>query len=355
MKRYVEYKAGREILESIRADGLDPRRIGVFAGPAGGPKWFVSVGFDKALMQSGFLKRANRRALLVGSSAGGWRCLAMACPDPLDAYEKLRISYSRNVFSRNDTPITVAGALRSNVDAFISEKGAQGILHNGSFDVAIHAVRARGPAGSATQAIEGATIVVAGLMNAVTSRAMDLFYERVVFYSGKEPPRFLGRFRGRGVRLTERNIRSAALATGSLPYVVAGVRDIPDAPAGVYRDGGLIDYQCNQNYCPGSGRITLFFHYQERIVPGWFDKKLTWRQPPNGSLDRVLQVYPSRAFVDLLPDRRLPDRDDFISFVDDPAERIRRWDKVAELSTALGEQFLEDVESGRIRELVRPL
>lgn len=355
MKRYVEYKAGPEILPSLRDEGLDPCRIGVFAGPAGGPKWFVSVGFDRALMETGFLQRAEHRVLLVGSSAGGWRCLAMASAEPLAAYENLRIAYSRNVFTRYDTPVTVSAALRSNVDAFISDHGERAILENNSFDVAIHAVRARGLAASSSQAIEGSAIVVAGLMNAVTPRAMDLFYERVVFYAGSAVPRFLGRFRGRGVRLTERNLRPAALATGSLPYIVAGVRNIPDAPPGVYRDGGLIDYQFNQDYCPGSGRMTLFFHYQERIVPGWFDKKLTWRRPPDGSLNRVLHVYPSRAFVDMLPDGRLPDRDDFITFVDDPAERIRRWDKVAELSTAIGEQFFEDVESGRIRELVRPL
>lgn len=355
MKRYVEYKAGREILACIRDEGLDPGRIGVFAGPAGGPKWFVSVGFDKALIRTTFLQRAGRRVLLVGSSAGGWRCLAMAGSEPLDAYERLRIAYSRNAFTRSDTPATVSSALQSNVDAFISEQDARRILHSGSFDVAIHAVRARGPAGSPRQAIEGSAILAAALMNLVTPRAMDLFYERVVFYAGPEPPRFLERFRGRGVRLTERNVRAAALATGSLPYIVAGVRDIPDAPRGVYRDGGLIDYQFNQDYDPGPGRMTLFFHYQERIVPGWLDKKLTWRQPPRGSLDQVLQVYPSDAFVDMLPGRRLPDRDDFIAFVDDPSERIRRWDKVSELSAAVGEQFLEDVESGRIKQLVRPL
>ena len=185
---------------------------------------------------------------------------------------------------------------------------------------------------------------------------MDLFYERVVFYTGQGEPDFLRQsFRGRSVRLTEENIRKAALATGSLPYIIAGVRDIPGAALGTYRDGGLVDYQLNQDYLPGEGAVTLFFHYQERIVPGWLDKSLRWRKPSRGTLDRVLQVHPGPEFLKLLPDGRLPDRNDFISFAHTPEERIRRWDEVSETSTILGEQFLEDVELGRIEKLVEPI
>ncbi len=279
----------------------------------------------------------------------------MASNDPLGAYEKLRIAYSRNVFTIEDTPATVSATLKRNVDSFIPDGAGDGILEHGVFDVAVHAVRAKGPTASSNQRIEGLAIMGAALMNVFSRRAMDLFYQRVVFCSGEDRQAFAKAFRGRLIRLTKQNLRAAALATGSLPYIVAGVRDIPQAPPGVYRDGGLTDYQLNQDYCPGPDSVTLFFHYQERIVPGWFDKKLTWRKPPRGSLDRVLQVYPSSEFIELLPDRRLPDRDDFRIFVDNPAERIRRWDEVSELSAILGEQFINDVESGRIRDLVQPL
>jgi hypothetical protein len=145
------------------------------------------------------------------------------------------------------------------------------------------------------------------------------------------------------------------LATGSLPYIIRGVPNIPEARTGVFRDGGLLDYQLNQDYCPGKESLTLFFHYQERIVPGWFDKHVKWRTPPRGSLDRVLQAFPGEDFVRLLPDERLPDRRDFIDFVDNPSERIRRWDEISELSGILGEEFFEAIESRKIRDLVEPL
>ncbi len=61
MKRYLEYKAGPAALDIVREEGLKPERVGVFAAPAGGPKWFVSVGFDKALMRSSFLQIAGGR------------------------------------------------------------------------------------------------------------------------------------------------------------------------------------------------------------------------------------------------------------------------------------------------------
>ena len=177
-----------------------------------------------------------------------------------------------------------------------------------------------------------------------------------MFFAAATPPSFLrNSFRGRGVALNRENLRHAALATGSLPYIIAGVRDIPAAPPGTYRDGGLADYQLNQDYCPGEEGITLFFHHQERIVPGWFDKILPWRKPPRGALDRVLHIFPGSEFVRLLPDARIPDRTDFTLFADDPEERIRRWDRVSELSAVLGEEFLEAVESGRIREKVQPM
>ncbi|HMK33823.1 MAG TPA: hypothetical protein VK463_02065 [Desulfomonilaceae bacterium] len=355
MKNYLCYKAGPAILDMIRQEGLRPERIRTFAGPAGGPKWFVSVGFDHMLMRSRILGKGGHRVLLAGSSAGAWRCLAMACADPPAAYEKLRIAYSRNVFTSADTPVTVAAALKGNVDAFLGDIDVDHILNHSVYDLALHTVRAKGPAASENRTIQGAALVAAMLANAASSSAMGLFFERVVFISDPFGHSFIRGFSGTAVQLTKENLRQAALATGSLPYIVAGVPDIFGAPAGVYRDGGLLDYQLNQDYLPSGDGLTLFFHYQERIVPGWFDKKLSWRTPPQGALDRVLQVYPGRDFVRRLPGRKLPDRDDFREFVNDPAERIRRWDEVSALSEILGEEFLEAVESGRIRSLIQPI
>ncbi len=352
---YIRYKAGPSILPIVREEGLAPERIRVFAGPAGGPKWFVSVGFDRAIIKSKFLERAEK-VILAGASAGAWRCLTMACADPLDAHERLRIAYSRNVFTKLDTPETISTALKNNVEAFLQPHDIPFLLEHPSYQLVVHTARGRGPVGSENRGTQATGLLTAALANILSSRATRLFFERVVFFSGSDAPKFLGdSFQGRGVKLTADNLRSAALATGSLPYFIAGVKDIPGAPSGIYRDGGITDYQLNQDYAPGVGGITMFFHYQERIVPGWFDKRLFWRAPTKHQVDSVLQIFPGPDFVKLLPEGRLPDRNDFVIYANDPSERIRRWDEVSRLSEILGEQFINDVESGRIRNLVQPL
>ena len=117
-----------------------------------------------------------------------------------------------------------------------------------------------------------------------------------------------------------------------------------------------MDYQLNADYRPGAEGYTLFFHYQERIVPGWFDKKLSWRKPVRSSLEPD-NTGVFRALILSLSSLagRIPDRDDFTTFLNDPAERIRRWDKASELSDILWQEFADAVESQRIRDLVEPL
>lgn len=357
MKEYLKFKAGPGVYDIIKQEGLKRDRIQVFVGPAGGPKWFVSVGLDRAFNRTGFLIRADgKKTLLAGSSAGAWRCLSMACKDPVAAHERLRIAYSRNIFTAQDTPASISAKIMGNVESFISEDDISHIIDNPVFDVAIHVVRSKGPAASSNRRTEGFAIIGAAFMNVLSSRMMNLFYERVIFYSGNPRPTFLDNsFIGTSYRLESQNLKSAALATGSLPYIIAGVTGIDGSGGGVFRDGGLTDYQLNQNYDPGPGGLTLFFHYQDRITPGWFDKRLSWRKPPREAVDRILQLYPGEDFVNLLPDKRIPDRSDFTIFVDNASERIRRWDEVSDTSEILADCFFEAVESGKIRNLVQPI
>lgn len=101
--------------------------------------------------------------------------------------------------------------------------------------------------------------------------------------------------------------------------------------------------------------MTLFFHHQKQIKPVWMDKNLKSRRSPAHLLDNVLVVYPTPTFVSALPDGKIPDRTDFVTYVDDQAQRIRNWWKAVEMSAHLGEQFMERVDSGRIRSMVLPL
>jgi hypothetical protein len=66
-------------------------------------------------------------------------------------------------------------------------------------------------------------------------------------------------------------------------------------------------------------------------------------------------VFPSQSFVENLPGGKVPDRTDLVTFINDQETRIKHWRKAVELSAPLGEDFLELVESGKIRDVVEKL
>ena len=134
---------------------------------------------------------------------------------------------------------------------------------------------------------------------------------------------------GKGVELGKLagELRDAALArltaTGDLAaacaevdLVIEAVPDIPGAPAGIYWDGGLIDYHLHLPW-PRFDGLVLYPHFTDRIVPGWLDKALPWRKARAEWLDNVVLVSPSREYLARLPHGKLPDRSDFKRYGDD--------------------------------------
>ena len=72
-------------------------------------------------------------------------------------------------------------------------------------------------------------------------------------------------------------------------------------------------------------------------------------------LQDVLLVSPSPEYLESLPDRKLPDRKDFERYIGDDAGRERAWRKAIAESDRLGDEFMELVESGRLKDVIRPL
>jgi len=133
------------------------------------------------------------------------------------------------------------------------------------------------------------------------------------------------------------------------------VSDIYGAPRGVYRDGGIIDYHIDHNYAAKEDDVTLIVHHEDRVIPGWLDKKIKGRRPSAGALDNLLLIAPSPEFMQTFPGGKIPDRDDFLTFIDDPAGRILNWRKVVEICAPLGEECIDLVDSGKIRRIAEPL
>jgi hypothetical protein len=338
----LEYRAGPRALEILRQRGLTASDLDALVLPAIGPKWLVLAGFDRALLEHGWFDAAHGRALLFGSSVGAWRALALASRDPKRTHAALVDAYCGQRFTHADDPPAISAAYRRLIRDVYSDDDLAYALRHPRFDVALAAVRARGPFSSRTA--QTLTLASAALLNMLSASARALFFERVIFESRADVACASSDTRA---PLTTDNVRDVALASGTVPMYMQAIQNIAHAPVGAYLDGGFSDYHVNQRLDSGAGMSVLFLH-QRRIVPGWLDKFVPWRRSAPDQLSRLLLIYPNAEFVRSLPGGAVPTRDDFQLFVDRPEERIARWREVVARSQALGESFLQSVASGEI-------
>jgi len=221
------------------------------------------------------------------------------------------------------------------------------------------AVISLGPVKSDNGRILGPAMLLAGASSMISRNLLGCFFHRAVFHDRRCTPPFPGcdgrpdAIRSVVIALTKKNLRPAVLASGSIPVVMEGVTDIPDAPEGTYRDGGLIDYHVT--IPEKDGGVVIFPHYTNRIIPGWFDKFHPRRTPPRSHVDRLLMLCPSPEFVSRLPYGKIPDRKDFKRFIEHDADRIAYWRRVVSECRRLGDEFLGLVDTGRIIDRIRPL
>ena len=142
------------------------------------------------------------------------------------------------------------------------------------------------------------------------------------------------------------------LASGAIPLVLNGIRDINGAPPGIYRDGGIIDYHLDLP-TSAEGKLTLFPHFYDHLIPGWFDKKLPWRRAATRNTDRTLLLCPSPEFIRNLPNGKIPDRTDFKTM--EPELRKKVWRSVVSSCAALAEEFNDVLDKGQLAARLEPL
>jgi hypothetical protein len=350
-------RAGKRALEMIRDGGFRFDRVTTYVGPAVGPRWLVASGFDLTFLRSGKLGSTSRPVLLAGSSAGAWRFAAWLQPEPEKSYLRLLDAYIGIPYDRRSTPAGLKKALQEVINAYLEDDAISFALAHDHYRLAITTARSKNLTASETPWIQKSGLALCHILNRLDRKHLFHFFDRVVFYSGPLPPPFCLRpgISGKAVPLNEFNFKHAVLASGAIPLVVEGVTDIYGAPRGVYRDGGIIDYHLDHNYAMKEEDVTLLFHHENRIVPGWLDKGIKGRRPAAEDLDNLLMIYPSPQLVETFPGGKLPDRDDFLTFIDDAAGRILNWRKIVEICSPLGEEFAEQVLSGKILETVEPL
>ncbi len=345
---YAGPKARTQLLEQ----GVTASQFNVMVGASGGPKWFVLYGLDRYLFGT-FLQERTEPLLTLGSSAGAWRMCCLATADPVAAIDRLAKLYSEEQYSDTPTQREITLKAEAMLAGMLGPTGAAEIASNERFLTTIVADRSRGFGSSRHKGLQTASLGLAALANVVSRRSLSLFFERTLFSTqGRESPwASVDDLRTTLVPLRENNIMQAMMATGAIPYVLEGVRDIPGAPSGLYWDGGMTDYHFDMDFHAGDG-LVLYPHFSAEVIPGWFDKALPWRRAHAQHYDRVVLVTPSKEFVATLPNGKIPDRKDFEKLGAD--ERIRCWRQVLKASERLAVDFQELVESGVGLDRIRP-
>lgn len=349
-------QAGPRALAHLRAQGLRAADVAAIPGAAGGPKGLIFQKLDQWLFGE-WLPSAPRERLLVGSSIGAWRMAAACQSDPAAAFQRLGDDYCQQAYSDKPDADEVTRVMAALLNGFLAGHEEE-ILSHPHYRLQILASRGaallRAPAGKlATMAGFG----LAAASNLAARSRLARHLQRVVLADPRHDAAWarhaFDRFVTHVAPLRPDNLGPALLASGTLPFVMSPVRDLPHAPAGTYWDGGLIDYHLDLPWpriAPEG--LVLYPHFGQRIVPGWFDKPLKHRRagsgPRRGWLDNVILVSPSPAFMATLPRQKLPDRKDFTYHGRRHEVRIAHWRQAMQQGAQLRDDLARFVDNPRL-------
>lgn len=346
-------KAGTRALLKIRDQGLQPADVGIIPGAAGGPKALGIQGLDLALFGD-WLQRAPRERSLIGASIGSWRFASACLPDAAQGIRRLGELYTSQRFNKGVTMAQVSASCRLMLEQLFDGQD-QAVLANPHYRLNIIVVKSHGLlAGDQPRSLGLGLGAVIG-NNLLSRSRLARHFERLILHDTRLAPPLaeLTDFPSRYLPLDLSNLRHALLASGSIPMVMEGVRDIPGAGAGTYRDGGLLDYHLDLPY--SGSDIVLYPHFTDRVIPGWFDKTMPWRRADLGRMQDVVLLAPSPEYLANLPYGKLPDRKDFKRFLGDDEGRERYWRVAISESQRLGDEFLELVETGQLEHRLKPM
>jgi hypothetical protein len=342
--------AGPAARRHIERNGLQPGDVGVVPAAAGGPKGLVLGPLDRFLFGQ-WLPQASHPVHLVGASIGAWRMATACLRNPVEVLLRLERDYIAQDYAlppgrTMPAAAEVSAQFAQSLASFYGGR-VQEVLGHERFRLHIVTSHGRRLLGRQHRIATPLGYLGAFLSNALHRKAMGAWLERVVFSVPERDgacalPFGTGDYRTRQVLLTEANFQPALQASCSIPFLLDAVHDIPGAPAGAYWDGGITDYHLHLDYHCGTGPdLVLYPHFQKAVVPGWLDKGLKWRHRASPFLDTMVVLAPDPAWVQALPNGKLPDRTDFTRYAGRLQARMQAWTAAAAASVQLADEFAD--------------
>lgn len=352
-KFVLDIYAGPKALKEIQEKGFTPELFHTVLGASGGPKWFVLAGLDRVLVPE-FLDRSDNVIDFVGSSAGAFRFACLTQQDTTKAINVLAKHYSETVYSNKPTVEEISVKAEALIDRVLSDNAVEEILNNPKRRAHFVVAKCSGMVASENKLFQTIGLAMSALHNAFDRENLTKYFQRFVFSVGETPLNYFdpAQIESHHVSLTPDNIADALLASGAIPGVLKGIKDIAGAAPGMYRDGGVTDYHFDLSFSKRPG-LVLFPHFYSYAVPGWFDKMLSWRHPHKSCFDNVVMLVPSEEFLRSLPYCKIPDRHDFTKMT--PEQRLPYWKTVLSESDRLGESFINLVQNGNVVDKIQPL
>lgn len=356
MTSSISVYAGKTALAAIKEKGLSSDLIQVMAGASGGPKWFTLFGLDKYIFGE-FFKDRTKPIHTIGSSAGAWRMACFAQKDPIAAITRLANYYSNEQYSEKPTVDEISDKALVLLDNFLGDSGAKEIIENPIIQSHFIVARTKGLAKSENKKLQMAGLIAAASINAISKNWLHLFFERFVFYRPNNRAGINDSYFDYDVQntqyaiLNEKNVAQVLLASGAIPMVLRGIKNIDGVSNGVYRDGGIIDYHLDIDF--GKKDLVLYPHFFPVIKPGWFDKGLSYRHANPNNFDNVVMITPSVEHIASLPYGKISDRNDFANL--DTNTRIKYWQTVLSESERMAEDFSKLVEYNKGIDQIMPI
>ena len=338
--------AGPQARAHLASHGLLPRHVGVIPAAAGGPKGLILGPLDRFLFGQ-WLPQSSQPVDLVGASIGAWR-MATACLDaPVAAFERLEHDYIHQHYElpagQKRVPAQqVSAQFGDNLQLFYGGRIQEVLMHP---RYRLHIMTSHGKKLLAREHPWRTPLgyAAAFLSNAVQRRAMGMWLDRVVFSAqGAALPFGDQDYPTLQCLLTQDNFMGALRASCSIPFLLEAVHDIAGAPPGAYWDGGITDYHLHLDYpaaAQAQAPIVLYPHFQRAVVPGWLDKALKHRHGATSKLSNMVLLAPNPAWLQTLPNGKLPDRTDFTRYGNDLSSRVAAWQGATGAAQQLADEF----------------
>lgn len=346
----LEVFAGTKALKTLQQEGFKSHLFSHFLGASGGPKWFSHYALDTYLIAEFFQDRKTPLHF-VGSSAGAFRASCFARKNPVNALESLARIYSQTCYAKDADAKQISLQTQDLIDELFGNDGADDIINNALYQAHFIVAKCQGLGGSDHKWRQATGMLSSYVKNRFGRQYINHDFNRYIFQPAHSKLTVEDPFHipTHHISLTSDNIKAALLASGSIPLVMEGIRDITGTPKGVYRDGGLIDYHFDLNF--NNQGLLLYPHYDAKPRAGWFDKSLN-RIPHHKHYENTVMLCPSADFIASLPYGKIPDRYDFSKMTDE--QRIPYWQKVMKMTSELADELDDLIQRQDIRR-IQPL